>query len=460
MNTAARQRARSRFTVGGYDSVAGSKKRRQPSSRTRHEDTVLKNTDRKKSIGGLRSLHRNFAIVAWAVRKHLDYVSMFNFQMRTPNAELNADIERRMKVWQRPGNCDITGRHPFDKMLRMFEARRTIDNDVFALMLRSGHLQAVEGDRIATPSKVQPGEKWYNGVRVNKAGRPVGFGLHNRLTDSSTLEFDRVLSAQNVIQHGYFERFDQYRGISPLNAAVNSFQDTYEGIDLALAKMKVEQLFALVFTRNAGEPPAPMEGDEASGYSVDFGKGPVQLDLDPGDAAEFLKSDNPGSNTREFLHVVIGIAIKALDLPFNFYDESHTNFFGSRAAWLLYDRSCISKRRDVIEFLRRVTVWQMRLWIMRGEIALPAGMTIGDVEFEWVATGMPWWDPQKEINGNVAAIKAGLDNPYRICKETGRGEFEDNVDKIAQAKLYAQERGVDLEFVMQPVQQVVPDDNE
>ena len=59
----------------------------------------------------------------------------------------------------------------------------------------------------------------------------------------------------------------------------------YEGIDYALAKMKVEQLFALVFYRDANDTVAPLtEGSsEANGYSVNFGKGPVQLDLDPGD---------------------------------------------------------------------------------------------------------------------------------------------------------------------------------
>ena len=163
------------------------------------------------------------------------------------------------------------------------------------------------------------------------------------------------LPASRMIHHAYFERFDQVRGISPLAAAINSFRDVYEGIDYALAKMKVEQLFALVFYRDANDTVAPLtEGSsEANGYSVNFGKGPVQLDLDPGDKAEFLKTDNPGSNTREFIQVVLSIAMKSLDLPYNFADESFTNFFGSRAAWLAYDRACISKRADIQEFCGR-----------------------------------------------------------------------------------------------------------
>jgi capsid protein len=449
--TLARQRNRlTRQFSSGYDAVKGGTKRKAVSSILKHEDRQLKNADRHKMVGSTRNLCRNFALVAWAIRKHLDYVSAFDFQMRTEDDALNVQIETLMKTWQRPANCDAAGRHPFGKMLRMFEGRRTIDGDVFALKLQGGKLQAIEGDRLRQPDKIEQGETWFNGIKVNRMGAATTYALWDR-TDSSGFNFARQISARNMIHHGYFERFDQVRGVSPLSSAINSFQDVYEGIDYALAKMKVEQLFALTFSRDADMGMNGTSGNDATGYEVDFGKGPVQLDLNAGDTAQFLKSDNPGSNTREFINTVLSIALKALDLPYNFFDEAHTNFFGSRSAWLLYDRSCQHKRADVLQFLRKVTVWKLQQWIISGELQLPAGSTVGDLQFEWVHRGMPWWDPAKEINGAVAAIKAGLDNPYRICKETGRGEYEENVDAIAKAMAYATEKGVPLEFVMQPV---------
>ena len=453
----------STFFASGYDAVKTSGKRKAASPVLKTEDDELKGRDRHSMVGTTRDLARNFALVSWAIRKHLDYVSRFDFQMRTESDLLNAQIETLMEEWQRPNNGDAAGRHSFSRMLRLFEACRTKDGDVFALKLQSGQLQAIEGDRIRQPdanSGVNLDGNWINGVRVNAAGAAAEYALFDRAGDGR-FEFNRAVQASRLIQHGYFERFDQVRGISPLAAAVNSFRDVYEGIDYALAKMKVEQLFALVFYRDANESVAPLtEGSsEANGYSVDFGKGPVQLDLDPGDKAEFLKSDSPGNSTQQFINVVLSIAMKALDLPFNFYDEAHTNFFGSRSAWLLYDRSCQSKRDDVVEFLRKITVWLLQQWIINGQLNLPEGMTIRDLTFEWVPQGMPWWDPVKEINGSVAAIKAGLDNPYRICKETGRGEFEENVDQIAKAQAYASSKGVNLEYVMQQVVEVPPEPN-
>lgn len=439
------------FFSSGYDAVKSSGKRKAASPVMRQEDDELKGQDRLRMLGTTRDLARNFSLVAWAIRKHLDYVSMFDFQMRTDDEYLNVHIETMMREWQRPNNCDAAGRHNFSRMLRLFEAARTRDGDVFALKLQDMKLQAIEGDRIRQPESQESGT-WFNGVRINGSGSAAEFAVWDRMPGTSQFKFARNVSANRMIQHGYFERFDQVRGISPLAAAVNSFRDVYEGVDYALAKMKVEQLFALVFFRDATESVAPIMdgGSDDNGYSVDFGKGPVQLDLNAGDKAEFLKSDNPGGNTRDFIETVLGIALKSLDIPFNFYDEAHTNFFGSRAAWLLYDRSCQSKRADVQEFLRKVTLWLFQGWILSGRLPLPDGMTISDLTFEWVHRGMPWWDPAKEINGHVAAVQAGFDNPYRICKETGRGEFEENIDAIAKAKAYAESKGVDLIYAMQP----------
>jgi len=443
MLTAVKNRLSSYF-ASGYHAITSTGKRKAASAITKHEDEQLRNRDRHRMIGTGRELNRNFAIFAWVVRKHLDYVTQFDFQMRSDDTSLDHEVEKLMKEWWRPANCDVAGRHAFPKFLRMLEARRTIDGDVFTLKRSNGSLQAIEADLIRQPDRIPPGQRWFNGCHVNNDGRVLRWSLHNR-EENGQYKFSKFVRASRMCQHANFDRFDQVRGISPLAAAYNSFQDVYEGIDFALAKMKVEQLFAMVVTSadSAGIGEYTKTGND---YDVDFGRGPVKLEMDPGDDAKFLKTDNPGSKTQEFIHTVIGIAMKSLDLPFNFYDESHTNFFGSRAAWLLYDRSCHAKRQDVLELLRKITTWRMQLWIQDGQLQLPRGMTLRDIPFEWVSRGMPWWDPAKEVRGDLEAISAGLDNPYRVCKERGRGEYEDNILQIAKAQEFAEAQGVNVSF--------------
>lgn len=106
-----------------------------------------------------------------------------------------------------------------------------------------------------------------------------------------------------------------------------------------------------------------------------------------------------------------------------------------------YERSCDPKRQALLELLRRLTVWRIGLMILDGELQLPRGMTsLGVNDWEWVPTGMPWWDPAKEIRGNLMAIAAGLDTPQRICKESGTGDFYDNIDQIADAVEYSKKK--------------------
>lgn len=431
----------------GYDAIKSNGKRKPSSSVIKHEDVQLRGRDRRSMQSVGNDLHRNFSMVAWAVRRHLDYNTQFNFQVRTEDEALNEQIETLMSRWALPANCDASGRMSLPQLIRMAETRHILDGDFFFLKRRQGYLNAVEADLIRNESEssTEEEEGWYNGIKVNSDGRPLAYALHKR-SGRGNYEFLRTINSRNIIHLCHYDRFDQVRGVSPLASAYNTFRDVYEGVDYALAKMKVEQLFALVIHSNSASGTGEYTRNGDGTYDVDFGKGPVKLEMDQDDDAKFLSSDNPGTNTQEFLQLVLSMAIKALDLPINFLDESRTNFFGSRAAWMLYDRSCTSKRGVVLEMLRRITVWKLQQWILSGELDLPAGTTVLDLPFEWVHVGMPWWDPAKEIAGDVLAIQAGLDNPYRICKERGRGEFEENLRKIAQAKQRANELGVSLSF--------------
>jgi capsid protein len=416
-------------------------------------------------IGNGQNLHRNFSMVAWAVRKHLDYNTDFNFQVRTESDELNAQIEKLMWEWQLPYNCDASARFTFPQLIRMAEARRTIDGDFFFLKRNNGTLNAVEADLIQDPEFIpNDGQRWFNGGRVNKDGRPVSWGLYSRELYGK-YKYLRNVPAKNMVHLCAYDRFDQVRGISPLTSAYNSFRDCYEGVDYALAKMKVEQLFAMVVhsTSGSGTGEYTRQGDGT--YEVDFGKGPVKLEMDADDDAKFLTSDNPGSNTQEFIQLVLSMAVKSLDLPMCFIDESHTNFFGSKSAFMLYDRSCKPKRDVMRETLRKITVWKLQQWIIEGKLSLPEGQTVLDLPFEWVHVGMPWWDPQKEISGDLMAMQAGLDTPQRICKERGRGEFEDNLKQLAKAKELAESYGLNLtcfteEIPEEPEDEELEDDEE
>jgi len=458
-----------------YDALEAKGKRKAAPPRVLREDTILPTRKRSRLASNTQDLCRNFAIASWMLRRHLDYVTQFEFHSRTGNDDLDNQIEQLMAEDSRPVNMDRGRRFDRERYFRSMEAASVIHGDVGNHLFSDGRIKGVESDLIRNPEGKTAEDGWVNGIKVNGDGAALAYGLHRRTRSGRGYEFIREVPAKYFLHHGFFDRFatDQTRGVSPLVAALNPLRDVYENFDYALAKAKVTQLFAIAFYRAADDSPGQLSGginadgeEDKAGYDVDFGRGPLNLDLDDGDRAEFLESKHPSTEFQQFTQLMIMVGLKSLDLPYSFYDEKHTNFFGSRAAWLHYERSCKHKRDNQIETRRKWTIFKYRDWIIKERLTLPGDMTVADAAFEWVPKGMPWWDPAKEIRGDLAAIGAGLDNPQRIVKERGRGDFKDNVDKLIEAKKYARDQGMKelgepliLNFDMQPDIEIKTNDN-
>jgi len=436
----------------GYDAVDDTKKRRRPSQvRQMSEDNQLKQADRKKLVATTRDVRRNYEIAAWMIRKHLDYVSTFDFQARTPDEDFNRRLEELVTWWSRRRNFDVARRHNRQRFIRLGEACRTVDGDFFAMKLSSGRVQGIEGDRIRTPTLgVLPNglkiEKLIHGIQLTPAGAAKAYCLCDRNKWGDGFVFKRMVPARHMLQHGYFDRFDQVRGISPLASALNRLRDTYENFDYALAKAKVTQLFALAFYREAEEAMGDVTAltddageEDKSKYEVDFGRGPMSLDLDPGDRAEFLESKHPSGEFRQFSNVMIAVALKALDIPFSFFDESFTNYSGSRQALLLYEQSAQIKQQDNRELLDALTAWRIGLWILDGQLVLPAEWTIDGLQWEWIHKGIPWLDPLKEVKAEDLAVGRGFSSTPRVCKGHGTDAYE-LVDEEAAYQEYRREK--------------------
>ena len=449
---------RSAVAEFNYDGANTDTKRKQPLLRLKSTDQILTPTARKRLTSNTRDLMQNFSLAAWAVRRHLDYVSSFSFQPRTGDDELDTTLVALMKWYSRAPHSDVAARHSLPRLVRMAEERRVVDGDVFIIKMSSGHLQVIEGDRVRNPSQTDSSQHdgYVHGVKATKGGRMSSIAVHTR-TSGGGYEFERIVRSANVFHIGYYDRFDQVRGVSPLAPAINAFRDVMEASEYALAKMKVAQLFGLVFYReNPDDFGETASGDE-SGYDVNFGSGPVKLDLDPGDKAEFLESKSPPAEFQQFMQTAISVALKSLDLPFSFYDESFTNFFGSRAALLHYEKACKSKRAGLQELLDRITLWRLGLFISDGDLELPGGMQLRDVDWEWVHDGTPWWDPSKEVNGDILAINAGLKTRSQVIKERHGRDFRTVIDQLAREEEYIQASGVSS-LAPEPVD--IPDSEE
>lgn len=449
---------------GGYDAADDRGRRRSPVTVTYSEDTIATQRVRRILQASAQDLARNFAIARWAIQKHLDYVTSFSFQAKTDDVAFNRELEAFIEFRSTPGQFDVAGRHAMRRAIRLAEATRVVGGDCLLVkILKPGptgiaaqRIQFVEPDRVRNPDEWTPSDPtWVNGVQINNDGGTLAYGIHNRI--GSNFTFARKIPARNAFLHAWYDRFDQVRGISPIAAALNWFRDVYEGFEYTLARTKIEQLFGLQIYRNASESFAPVTAQDSNGseetdsdaqpagYSIDFQKGPFLLDMDAGDKAEVLNGGNPAGSTVDFLKLMIHVALRSLDIPYSFFDESFTNFYGSRGGLIQYLKSCENKIGDIQECLNWWTNWVIGMAVADGTIRLPAGMNYEDIYYEHVPAGVPWWDPAKEARGQAMGVAMGVTSPQRVCRELGT-DFETNIDEIAKAMAYAKERGVDLKY--------------
>lgn len=463
------------LTSFGYDAVLVKNKRKPPTGLLRSEDLELLADDRRKLVSTGRDINRNFSIAAWMVRQHLDYVTTFTFQAKTGNDALDEKLEKLIRERGKRKNCDVSGRFGIRQMLRIAEARRVVDNDCFLMKLASGALQPIEGDRIRSPIGEVEGQwvpmdaagrklvEWIQGVQIVPGGRPINYAVWRRGNIANMFILDRIVPAENIYHHAIFERFDQVRGVSPLAASLNTLRDCYEGFDAALAKMKVSQLFGLSIYRQSSEQFGQVsqqtvstdesdaeDGDDdtsltSPGYKVDFNQGPFLLDLDDNDRAEFLESKSPSLEFQAWAMVMIGVALKALDIPYSYYDESFTNYTGSRGAVLRYEASAEVKRDRNRELLDWWTDWQIEIASQDGYFTAEELATLAEATeaYCWLHRGTPWLDPLKEVQAELRACDAAFDNPEDVAQRHGRNVYE-NIDKIAKVNEYAVSKGVRL----------------
>lgn len=435
----------------GYDAAESTNRRRSPRAVLQSEDNAASKNVRKKLISTTRDLRHNSSIARWMINKHLDFVVAHNFKAKTGDKAFDQVFESFVKKASVKEKFDSRMMHPRRRFMRILEACRTIDGDVYPMKIRGGQLQGLEGDRILDPpqerQKSNASGEWIHGIYEDAKGVAKWYAVHGRV--KKRFEFERAVPARRIIPFGYFDRFDQRRGISPMTSAIRDLGDVYDGFDYALAREKVNQFFTLAVFREADETLIDPEDEEPRDegrepIKLDFSKGPNILDLNHDDSASYLTAPGTHKDSQSFWEIVISIALKSLDLPFSFFRENYTNFFGSRAALLLYLKSVKNKREDVVDFLDEWLRWRLREGELNGEIVIPNGFDVETIcdAWQWMPDGVPWWNPSQEVKANIDAINNGLRSRTEIRQEQYGDDWVDVVKKLAEEKALLEELGL------------------
>jgi capsid protein len=439
----------------GYDAIVNSGKRRSLSGILRSEDYELLAVDRKKLVSGTHDQGRNFSVTRWMIERHLDYITTANLKWRSGDVALDKLVEGKLRLWNDRRQSDLTRRHSFSFNCRLAEGMALKCGDMLPIRLASGCVQWLEGDRVATPTSGIPAQygidprMLLHGVQLDEYGGVLNYitctrgAKANPWQQPTGLLFDQVISEQDATLYGFFDRYDQVRGVSPLACALNSLQDIYEAKTYALGRMKVDQLWAMAIYRDRSDT---LEDDPQDYSKVKVGDGPSLWDLDPGDRAEFLQSSQPSSQFQDFMTRAIQFSLKALAIPFSFFDEAYTNYAGARQHLLQYEQSAKVRRSEHFAMRDEIIDWRVSLFVFDGELP-PEVLAPQRYHWEWIAAALPWIDPLKEAQAKLMLLAANLESEINLAKAQGR-EFSDIVAERQIAAKLILDAG--LQHVTQP----------
>jgi len=450
-----------------YAAIQDKGRRAAPKTRIYHEGEVLTPTKRRKMQATTQDQNRNISLVAWMVRKHLDYVSKFHFSFRT-NRELVNNLVNRIFRWHgAPCNLDFLGRFGRDEMFRLFELEKVVAGDAGLLKLADLKLQAIESDLIAQGVAEQGGTKAPDGVNssgllLDSMGRVEQYCICRRGDNGGKPIFAHMEPRGNIIFDGYWSRFSsQLRGVSPLTTAINMVQDTYEAFEFNIVKAKMHALFGVAITRDADPDSGAMGGAAgataetedatatATGTHQDLNPRAINmLDMGPGEKPVVIESTTPSSQFVEGSYLFIQVAMLALDIPITSFDSRRSSFSARIADLNEYEVSSDAKRtknryvrQDYSNWLLR-SIWNdpASPWLLRSTCEAN-GMDLRDVQeaAEWVASGSPWLDKYKQVQGDELAINIKLDNPIDAARRRGADVFV-NIDKAIKVEVYERDR--------------------
>ena len=439
-----------------YEAIERRPTRRPIYISTRSEDKELPIAQRQALISEARDQIRNFSLAGFALRKHLQFVSYYRFSANTEDRAFNLALEARVKDWSRRQNCDVARRRSLDELLTLIESHRAVDGDVGVLRRNDCRLQIVESDRIRNPPEF--GDDWVNGVRVDRDGVALEYAIHTRKA-SGGFEYERNVSARDFDLFTYSSRADQVRGVSLFAPAVKMISYLYDGIDYALAKLKLEQLLGLKTTFEDGGNLVAPDGYSVAGFDTPetadaksreiFGTDIMHLALRVGENAEFMSSQNPSANFQSFCESVVRMIFAALDVPYSFYDGSKTNFYGSKGEFEQYLDTVEKKQQPTIEILNDwVFDWLLPNWASdpRDPMSAYADRLLGlRSTCGWRGSGFPSWRLFEYVKEIELAVSTGMASPYSVADSFGEN-IERNIAELGRLRELAASVGVAVPY--------------
>ena len=443
-------------------------------AKNRGSETAEKGRDRIKAMWDARNLASYDWIGGVLARIALYTCGDLRLKSNTGDTGIDAQYDGYFSRWagddvddvEDDGTfpCDLTGRHPFSKLISMSLVAMLIDGDHGSVIRRKPRegekideatgmvcLQEIDADRIGNPMDARFDENYIGGVSLEPdTGAVKSYRIFKRTRMGQYIDGVDV-EPQNFIHLWDPVRGDQYRGVTYLLKMLNHERDIKELLDSEKIAAKVQSQFAgLISSKDpyaktgAGE----WEGKNLVGTPTQQAQWGKLLKMAEGENVNLLSGPTrPGGAFIQGIQTIIRFIAVCLDLPYGF-------------VWDLATLGGVTARIEVQQAQRRIQYWQ-RMLVLRKirrirKLVLADGIANQELEphpkwlhFEahfgaWIVT-----DAGYETQNDLSLVKAGLMPAADVAAKQNRdleSVFRRNASAVRMAQEVASETRVPIEL--------------
>ncbi len=397
--------------------------------------------------------------------------------------------EAEFRLWaDRKQNCDAIGINNFDALQQLALVSWLMSGDVFAVFKRypstpvrpySLRVHLVEADRVSTPYRMGGGRGWhgitdgenekngnkiYDGVEVDKNGMVMAYHVSNSYPWQHTwdpIEWTRVeaygprTGLPNILHIMNSERCDQYRGVTYLAQVIEPLLQLRRYTESELMAALVQSFFtAWIVTKTdpnqvplnevgaggiVGVPGANPGEDNISDDRNEYEMGPGTVaHLEEGEDIKFGSPNIPTAGFDTFVKTFCKLIGAGLGIPYDVLIKEYNSSYSSARAALLDAWEDFRMRRKwfVDDFCQPTyEVWLAEA-VALGRVNAPGFFADPLIRAAWC--GARWigpvqgsLDPLKEAKAAVLQIQHALKTHEQVTRETGGGDWDENVEQLA-----------------------------
>ncbi len=331
------------------------------------------------------------------------------------------------------------------------------------------YLQAIEGDRMSTPSDLAINKNMdiRGGVQYGKRNQPIKYWIRKAHPGSSgkfyTAKAEEYISVDpydkfgnpNILHLYFVKRPGQSRGIPFLTPILMLMKDYGEYREAEIVAKRVRSCFALLI--RATDPIAAARGGatstNADGQRIqEIEPGMVKY-LGPGEDVTTVEPDKQSDKSYEFMERMQREAFAALGMPYEVMakDFSGTTYTSGRMA-LLEAWRYFTVRQEWYNVKLNRPVWNM----VQEQAYLEGDLSIDNFYEKreewtrtiWVPQGRKWVDPLKEVNAQIKANNNYLGTIDDSQKSQGKNYEDAIVQRVREKKLIqTEEKKAGLETI-------------